>query len=621
MRTGFEVILSSSGEVIFNILDPKQSLITFAQDKITGIAVILIGKLYYKNDLKTDYPQLFQTDIVSDVDLILAIVRDNNCEGLEKLEGDFAFVFYHPDSNSLIVRRDPLGAYPLYWTNCDRTLRVSTNLRLLAQRSSQNKIDLDYLGSFLMFPYAFVELATTQTVFKKIHRVFPGHLFQLTAFGEGKILCSWDWKEQERAIGNLTLETAGLEFRNLFSQAIQERVQTGKVASHLSGGMDSSSIVCLAREMIQGGNLITLSLVYQMRSLVKETDYIQMILDRDPPVESHFVNGDEATDFQWFLEELPEHDEPYPALFHLGMEKVLIDVAAKFGVTTILSGGGAELITQGNHLYLADLIEQGQVKQALSEARKWAEARNASLWSILAEWALKPLIPAQLGGSLYSLLHEGYSRWPDLKAFTIAPWIRSDFAKTYHLRDQSLSLVQQISQYPREETFNRFTLQTAVGNWTAWSLANPEGIHISYPFLDPRLISYSLGLPRSLREVPGVTKPILKAAMKDILPEPIRTRKYKGNFNQVYWQGLSQNLANLENMVAQSKIDDLGVFDTVSLITALQQHTLGIGSVPSGSRISLALAVIAWFDRIQKAITEQPEIPTFSQKITSHSKT
>lgn len=612
MRTGFEVILDYSGNVTFNIFDLKQSFVTFAKDPQTGISVVLIGKLYYKSDLKTYFPRFFEQKSISDVDLILAIVRDHGIEDLTKLEGDFTFVIYHPDINSLIVRRDPLGSYPLYWTYEKKTLRVSTNLRLLAQRLAQTKFNLNFLGSFFMFPYAFVELNTTQTAFENIHRVLPGNLVKITTLGESKILWLWDWKNQIDSIDNLSLKDAGLEFRNLFQQAIQERVQTGKVASHLSGGMDSSSIVCLARELLKDRTLIALSLVYQIRSLVKETDYIQMILDQDNSIESHFVDGDKASDFQWFSEELPEHDEPYPALFHLGMEKVLIDVASQLGVTTILSGGGAELITEGNHLYLADLLHQGQLKQALLEAKKWSNAKNISPWSILSDWGLKPLIPARLRGGLFSLLHNGYSQWPNLKEFTIAPWINPDFAKKYHLWEQSRALIEQINQYPREEVFNQFAIQTSVGNWTAWHIANPQGIQISYPFLDPRLISYCLGLPQEIREVPGVTKPILQEAMKNILPEPIRNRKYKGNFNEVYWKGLSKNLSNLEQLISQSKINDLGIFNTTQLITALQQHSLGIGSVPSGSRISLALSMSAWFDRMQKALKESAEVPTFS---------
>ena len=87
--------------------------------------------------------------------------------------------------------------------------------------------------------------------------------------------------------------------------------------------------------------------------------------------------------------------------------------------------------------------------------------------------------------------------------------------------------------------------------------------------------------------------------MDKILPQPILTRRFKGNFNDVYWQGLSQNLIHLENMVEQSKIDKLGIFDKQQLIQAMRQHANGIGDIKNGSRISISLAAIAWFDKIE----------------------
>jgi asparagine synthase (glutamine-hydrolysing) len=67
----------------------------------------------------------------------------------------------------------------------------------------------------------------------------------------------------------------------------------------------------------------------------------------------------------------------------------------------------------------------------------------------------------------------------------------------------------------------------------------------------------------------------------------------------VYWKGLAQNLPSLEDMVRQSRIDELEIFDKAQLILVMRQHAIGVGDVRSGSRISSSLAAIAWFDRIK----------------------
>jgi asparagine synthase (glutamine-hydrolysing) len=602
MRTGFEVTLEATGKAEFHLFSPATSLVTFAQDSATEMAVVLMGRIYYQDDWKTRFPQAFPQDFASDAALALAIFQHYGAQGLEKLEGEFALVVFDPKESRLFALRDPLGSFPLYWTRHNQTTWVSTNLQLLAQRLPQAAINKDFLASFLMFPYAFVELATEKTAFEEIQRILPGNLLVFTASGRTTKIWSWDWMQQIQPIENITPQEAGLQFSYLFRQAVKQRIQDEKTASHLSGGMDSSSIVCIARDLLAAETsprkLITLSLVYQMRSLAGETDYIQMVVNQGGAIEPHYVDGDAALDFQWFTKEIPSHDEPYPGLFHLAMEKVLVDVAAQLGVTAIMSGGGAELIVEGNRMHLADLMLQGHWNKALQEARQWASAKNQSLWSILYPFGIEPLIPPLLREGLPALIRGGYGRWPKLGSFTIPPWILPDFAKQHDMWGKALATIGDINRYPVEESLNLLGLRASAGNWAAWNLAAPLGIRICQPFLDPRLITYCLSLPRELREIPGVPKPLLQVAMGGILPEPIRTRRFKGNFNEVYWQGLAKNLPDLEEMVTQSRIDELGIFDKQQLIQAMRQHAIGIGDVRSGSRISSSLAAIAWFDQM-----------------------
>ncbi len=609
MRTGFEVTLPAPAAAKFSLFSPQAaesselSLVNFARDSLTGTAAVLMGRIYYQEDLKARLPQEMRQDLSSEVALVLAIFEHYGAKGLEWLEGEFALVIFAPEQHCLYALRDPLGNYPLYWTSDGTSVSVSTNLKFLAQRRSPTVINRDFLASFLMFPYAFVELATEQTAFEGVRRILPGTIMALYPDGCGKQIWLWDWTAKITPEAKTTPEEVGLKFNHIFRQGIQERISRGKVAAHLSGGMDSSSVVCIARQLLAEANtsekLQTLSLVYQMPSLAGETDYIQMVVNQGGAIEPHYVDGDKALDFQWFTEEMPDHDEPYPGLFHLAMEKVLMDRATNLNVTTILSGTGAELVAEGNHMYLADLILKGLWLAALADARKYAHAKNLSPWSVLQRRAIEPLMPGIVREGMGTLARGGYGTWPKLGSFRIPPWIRSDFAREYGMWHKALITIRQNRQYPVEQSFNLLGLRTAAGDWASWYLGAPKGIQISHPFLDPRLIVYCLGLPRELREIPGKSKPLLHLAMDKILPQPILTRRFKGNFNDVYWQGLSQNLIHLENMVEQSKIDKLGIFDKQQLIRAMRQHANGIGDIKSGSRISISLAAIAWFDKIE----------------------
>lgn len=497
----------------------------------------------------------------------------------------------------ILAYRDPLGTYPLYWTCYQQKIFITTHLKQLA-KAHNCLINQDFLASFLTFPFASVELPIETTAFQNIYRILPGNLLAFNFDETVKKLWVWNWEKKITAIDTITPQEAGLRFREILEKAIKERIKNTSFAIHLSGGMDSSSIVCLARNIEKNKPITTLSLVYQLPSLARETDYINLILEQDKNIVPYYINGDEALDFQWFQETIPDHDEPYSSLFHLALEKALIDVPSALKIQTILSGNGAEILVEGNHYYLADLIRQGNWNQAWKQSHQWAIANHQSLGSVLWEWAIAPLTPPWLRQGIPLLLRQGYSHWPNLQEFAIAPWIKKKFAKNQQLWPKLLDYMEQLSQYPIEERFNHLARQAAVGNWSNWYLASSQGIQINQPFLDPRLICYSFSLSREIKEVPGMSKPLLQKAMKGILPEPIRTRRIKANFNEVYGRGLRQNLAQLIEMVNQSLIDELEIFDKSLLIEAMEQQAMGLGNIHSGRQISTSLSLIAWFDQL-----------------------
>ena len=488
MRSGFKVSLSSTGEVSFQTFGEPHPLVTYSEN-----AAIVIGRIYYQEDLKKQFPKALLNNITSAADLVYSLYLNYGYESLTYLEGEFALVIYDSEQSCLLTLRDPLGSYPLYWTLQQDNLEISTHLKQLPQSS----INLDFLASFLITPFAFVELDTEQTVDQKIQRVLPGKLLNLSHNYRLKKLWEWDWLTKIVPITDIGLPAAAEKFLELLQKAIAERMNYGKTASHLSGGMDSSAITCLAKE------LTTLS--------------------------------------------------------------------------------------------LGDLLRQGKYKKLLDAAKAWAKAKNTNLWAILYPFALYPLTPPLLKQGIPTLLGRGYAQDINVSPYSIPPWIKADFAKTYHLWEKSLDLLTPSGNTSLESSYQILGLKAFMGNWNNWYLANDVNIHLSHPFLDPRLITFCLGLPTALRENPYLPKPVLQEAMKGILPEPIRTRRYKANFNEVYGKGLNRHLPQLRQLILESGVEQLGTFDKEILIDKIEQQAIGLGNVVSGSRINNSLALIAWY--------------------------
>ena len=554
------------------------------------LIVILQGRIYYLADLKKSF-HLSEDNPLS---LIAELYQKQGDQALAQLEGEFALVIGDRREKRLILCRDPMGNYPLYWRENANGITVSSRLKQLVP-PGERTLNKAYLAQYLSYSFAFTELPKPETIYDHCYRLLPGQILALSIGKPHQILFHNHLLANLTPITDITPQEAGKQFRQLLSQAITERCQFGKIGAHLSGGMDSSAVVCLANQQT---NLTTLSLVYQLKTLVKETDYIQLILDQQPDLNSVLINGDRLLDFQWFDQPMPDHDEPYAGLFHLAIETALAQKAAALGLNTVLTGSGAEIVAEANHYGLADQLHQGHWQAVWQKSQQWAIASNQNRWTILTEFALKPLLPNGLRFSPRTLLHQGVGSWPHLGSYDIAPWICPQFRRDQQLWSINRGLINQLRTPPIERSLDKLALNCLAGVWANWYLNNPLGIHIAQPFLDPRVIQFCLGLPASIRDQPGVKKPLMQLAFADILPAKILLRKYKANFNEPYWKGLNQNLEGLKQLVRRSSLSQADpsspIFNPRIFNDCLESHGVGIGDVGSGSHLCRALALMAW---------------------------
>jgi asparagine synthase (glutamine-hydrolysing) len=249
MRTGFEIALSADGRPeakLFRAAEagtPQGALVTAARD---GDAVCaFVGRLHFRADLLRRLPTRPGD---SPAELALAAYRAGGPSGLSWLEGEFAVVVADAARGCAFALRDPLGSWPLYHGAEAGAVRVGTGLIDLARQMRRQDVNLDYLGEYLMWPFAGAELPTEQTAFASLRRVPPGRLLRLAPAGAADALHDNDWSAGAPDVSGLTEEEAGRHFAELFRDEVRERLSpAGRTAAHLSGGMDSSAVACVAR--------------------------------------------------------------------------------------------------------------------------------------------------------------------------------------------------------------------------------------------------------------------------------------------------------------------------------------------------------------------------------------
>jgi asparagine synthase (glutamine-hydrolysing) len=222
---------------------------------------------------------------------------------------------------------------------------------------------------------------------------------------------------------------------------------------------------------------------------------------------------------------------------------------------------------------------------------------------------MAPLTPAWLQAGLRALLHEGRADWKHQNFWTIAPWVLPDFARRGQLRSRALNNFHRsfhsAGTVVQSEALER--TRSAVGDWGRYTLAAPLGIVAAHPFRDLRVFSYGLGIRTRVWPEPGVQKPILAEAIRDVLPESIRRRRRKSHYNSVYYAGLSRNRASLENLIRQSPAEELGLFDRACLLNCLQQAALGVKSPNTTLGLDNTLAIVKWLELLPAWLARKPE--------------
>jgi len=604
MNVGFTV-LGRSNEVEIQVCDhghpDRPALVTHAT--LPGLQAVLLGRLYYRDDLRAGpgasaiSPEQ-GADADNDAALALSVYRHKGIAGLERLEGDFALVVWDAHYRRLIGLRDPMGGYPLFWTFQQGTMALSNRMGPLLDLLPSRTLDREYLAEYLMSPgFSTEEPADGRCVYEGIQRVLGGSL-AVCQVPTGKVEQRryWDWLERRVDPGTDRIEELGEQCLGRLRAAVRERLR-GRTASHLSGGMDSTGIALIARDCLQGRQpLHTLSLVYErLLGLARETPYLDSVLGQ-PRLAPHRIPGDDFLDFDHFST-TPVHDEPCSWLWRLGFPGALTAEAARVGAATILSGIGADEMLDMHPYHLADLLRRGRLRAAWSEASRWARASNCSAWKFLGPFGFANLLPAWMRAGPGHWWRGGYAGWRQQNEWTIAPWLLPDFARRLGLRGRALANIRRTyySCRPVGLSLSLAGVRELCGDFSRWYLAAPQGMVLTHPFLDPRVVCLGLGIQSRVPPQPGPQKPILAAALRGILPDRILDRPRKGHFNEVYYVGLSRNLPSLEALVQQAPIDDLGLFDRTALLDCLQQAALGnAANVQSLTRLNSTLSLLKW---------------------------
>jgi asparagine synthase (glutamine-hydrolysing) len=471
-------------------------------------------------------------ETATDSQLLLEAYREWGEDCVTELVGAFAFVVWDRTAERLLCARDHFGVKPLYYHSTDDRFAVASEPKaLLALPWVRPSLDETKVGDFLTELFE----DKTNTFYDSIHRVQPAHVLTVSEATRTERRY-WDLDTSRR----VTLDSDGAyarRFRELFERAVSDRLRTDRpVAATLSGGLDSSSITAVAHEqMAPDKRLRTYSGVFADSPESDEREYIETLVDRDG-IDANYVFVDDLDALSDIDRVMRYHDEPVYNTMHY-MKWEIARRASDDGIGVVLEGAHGDNAVDYGLGRLPELARSGRWRQLVSELRAMGDVLDRPARALFLELVVPHVVPRVATQLLDRFRSEPP---PELQA---NPAIDTDFASRIGCRARHEELEQRGSALHRSARKWQYrSLMT--GSMTSFLEANDIthaafGLEPRYPFIDIRLIEFTLAIPPSQQLQGGWTRLILRRALDDVLPDPIQWRPWKTTMNQAFIDALS----------------------------------------------------------------------------------
>jgi asparagine synthase (glutamine-hydrolysing) len=485
-------------------------------------------------------------------------------DALRKLNGDFALALYDFRDSSLYLARDRFGVKPLYYCRHNGFFAFASRPRpLLTLPGVSPEPNRKFVALFAAGHYRYFDNDPERSPYAAIDQV-PAATVLGWKNGHVSRWAYWQLSESPDLSGSD--EELAEQYRDLLFDAVKKRVTRAvRPAFTLSGGMDSSSVLASAVKMT-GKRQIAFSSVYSDKTY-DETDDIHSMLETTV-AHWHGVHVDNPDVFRLVEKMVRVHDEPVATATWLSHYVLCQEVQAR-GFGSLFGGLGGDELNAGEYEYylfhFADLRGAGKEGLLANEVRLWASYHDHPIYRknfpIVEERFASQIDFSQPGRCLpdatrlqryFGVLNPNYF---DLTAFT--PIMEYPF-----------------HSYLKNRTYQDLTRETAPCCLRAEDRQTAAfGLENFLPFFDHRLVEFMFRVPGVYKIRDGVTKHLLRVAMKGTLPEETRTRIKKTGWNAPAHQWFAASCrAPLVDLLHSQAFRERGIYNPSVVETLLTDH-------------------------------------------------
>ena len=504
---------------------------------------------------------VFRTD--SDTEVLLTAWQEWGLGSLNRFIGMFAFVIYDKLNSEIWCVRDPYGIKPFFYSSSNGDFKFASELsalnllrnqpaRIDEQTSLRYLIDGEYDRSI-------------NTFFQDVFQIQPGHFLKID-LNEKNLLLSqkrW-WVPSIETNTEISFSDAAEVIRHEFMESVSIHLRSDvKVATALSGGLDSSAIVSVIRKIYPDIDINTYSYLAS-DSKINEKQWVDKVNISTGAI-PHFI---EITKSE-FLDDLDDliksQGEPFGST-SLYAQYRIYKAAKQSGVTVMLDGQGADELLAGYFGYpenrIHSLLETKSYLQAAKFISGWSKwpGRNASY---LLRSSTKQLLPIHIQSFLNSAIKR--SNFP---SFISRGYLdQNSFVDVF---DSDVWSGRRLSQRLLKEQSNgelNSLLRHADRNSMRWSIES------RVPFLNPKLSEFVLSLPEHyLISNSGETKSVFREAMRGILNQEVIDRKDKIGFATPQDRWVSKEILLASHIL--DTVDSFGFLNAKNMKTFFKSESL-----------------------------------------------
>jgi asparagine synthase (glutamine-hydrolysing) len=532
-----------------------------AQPHVTqsGDVITWDGLLDNRDELTKEI-RLSNSDAYTDIQIVATAWAQWGTDAFAKLLGDWALTIWKPSEQTLLLAKDFIGTRHLYYGVCQSHVTWSTVLDpliVLAGRSFQ--LDEEYVAGWLShFP------DTRLTPFVGVHAVPPASYVQIR-HGEARATKYWDCDPRHTISYRRDCDYEE-HFGSLLKTSVLRRLRSeAPILAELSGGVDSSSIVCVADTLLASGRtpahrIDTLSFYQEGEPAWDERPYIAVTERMRGRAGCHIDVSDHTLLTYAYDFHRPELT-PVSRGDCSGPVKRLASYIASNGYRTVLSGLAGDELLGGAPSFipqLADLLVTARIPTLLRQLRAWALSRRTTVFALLID-VLRAFCPrsAMFGG------------------IRSAPWWEAGFISAHQA---AFSQYQRPFSFVRAKPSYQERLETieALQRQIASCVQAPRILcERRYPYLDRDLVEFVVAIPPDQLQQPGQRRSLMRRALNGIVPDELLNRKRKAFIARQPLVEIMSHWSGYRELTENSILVALHVIDRDRLVDALEHARAG----------------------------------------------